>query len=78
MTVDAFSRVTGGGTSGGESGSGGGSISANLKFDADLLINAKVLKELGIENEAAQGINDRWEYPLVPPGGDMSPPYPHF
>lgn len=61
MTVDAFSRVTGGGTSGGESGSGGGSISANLKFDADLLINAKVLKELGIENEAAQGINDRWK-----------------
>ena len=65
MTVDAFSRVTGGGTSGGESGSGGGSISANLKFDADLLINAKVLKELGIENEAAQGINDRWEYDMA-------------
>ena len=60
-TVDAISRATGGGTSGGESGSGGGSISANLKFDADLLINAKVLNELGIENEAAQGINDRWK-----------------
>lgn len=61
MTVDAISRATGGGTSGGESGSGGGSISANLKFDADLLINAKVLNELCIENEAAQGINDRWK-----------------
>lgn len=65
MTVDAISRATGGGTSGGESGSGGGSISANLKFDADLLINAKVLNELGIENEAAQGINDRWEYDMA-------------
>ena len=64
-TVDAISRATGGGTSGGESGSGGGSISANLKFDADLLINAKVLNELGIENEAAQGINDRWEYDMA-------------
>lgn len=65
MTVDAISRATGGGTSGGESGSGGGSISANLKFDADLLINAKVLDKLGIENEAAQGINDRWEYDMA-------------
>lgn len=65
MTVDAISRATGGGTSGGESGSGGGSISANLKFDADPLINAKVLNELGIENEAAQGINDRWEYDMA-------------
>lgn len=64
-TVDAISRATGGGTSGGESGSGGGSISANLKFDADLLINAKVLNELGIENEAAQGINDRWKYDMA-------------
>ena len=63
--VDAISRATGGSVSGDGSSSGGGSISANLKFDADLLINAKVLTALGVENEAAQGINDRWEYEMA-------------
>lgn len=59
LAVDAVSRAT--------SSSGGGESStmgANLKFDADLLINAKLLVSLGIANEAAQGINDRWEYDM--------------
>ncbi|MEE0511253.1 MAG: DUF1533 domain-containing protein, partial [Peptococcaceae bacterium] len=41
-------------------GGGGGGISANLKFDADLLINAELLDNLGLANDAAKGIVSRW------------------
>lgn len=59
LNVDAVSRATSAGS--GSSGEGGTTMSANLKFDADLLINAKLLINLGIANDAAQGIADRWE-----------------
>ena len=55
----ATSVVPGGGT-GGSGGSGGLGISANLKFDADLLINAELLDKLGLANDAAKGIVGRW------------------
>lgn len=58
MNVDAVSRATSVG--GGDSSSGGGAISANLKYDADLLTNAFLLDELGLANEAAAGIVNRW------------------
>lgn len=60
MNVDVISRATS--TGGGESG--GGAISANLKFDADLLINAKLLVDLGLADNSAKAINDRWEYEM--------------
>lgn len=60
MNVDVVSRATS--TGGGESG--GGAISANLKFDADLLINAKLLVDLGLADNSAKAINDRWEYEM--------------
>lgn len=57
QVVDAVSRATSGG-----SGEGGGEqISANLKYDADLLVNAMVLDDLGLANDAAKGIVNRWE-----------------
>lgn len=62
LNVDAVSRATSAGS--GSSGEGGTIMGANLKFDADLLINAKLLVSLGIANEAAQGINERWEYDM--------------
>lgn len=58
MNVDAVSRATSVG--GGDSSSGGGAISANLKYDADLLTNAFLLDELSLANEAAAGIVNRW------------------
>lgn len=58
MNVDAVSGATSVG--GGDSSSGGGAISANLKYDADLLTNAFLLDELGLANEAAAGIVNRW------------------
>lgn len=62
LNVDAVSRATStGGTGGGSSEGGGATMSADLKFDADLLINAKLLVNLGIANDDAKAINDRWE-----------------
>lgn len=62
LNVDAVSRATfGGGSS--ESG-GSGAVSANLKFDADLLINAQILVDMGLANDAAKGIADRWQYEM--------------
>ena len=58
MNVDAVSRATSVGS--GDSSSGGGAISANLKYDADLLTNAFLLDKLGLANEAAAGIVNRW------------------
>ena len=59
MVTSATTVSTGGGTSG--STGGGQMVSADVKFNADLLINAKIITDcLNIENEAAQGINDRW------------------
>ena len=65
LNVDAVSRATStGGTGGGSSEGGGVTMSADLKFDADLLINAKLLVNLGIANDDAEAINDRWEYEM--------------
>ena len=60
--ADAVTSATSGGgsNSGGTSG-GGRQISADLKFDADLLINAMLTERIGIENEQATAIVDRWE-----------------
>lgn len=63
LNVDAVSRATSSGS--GSSGEGGTTMGANLKFDADLLINAKLLINLGIANDAAQGIADRWEFDMA-------------
>ena len=62
LNVDAVSRATSGGGSS-ESGSSG-AVPANLKFDADLLINAKLLVDMGLANDAAKGIADRWQYEM--------------
>ena len=62
LNVDAVSRATSGGGSS-ESG-GSGAVSANLKFDADLLINAQILVDMGLANDAAKGIADRWQYEM--------------
>lgn len=61
--VDALSSATGGGSIGGgsEGGGGGSAISADLKYDADLLANAQLLDKLGIKSAAAEGIVNRWE-----------------
>lgn len=65
LNVDAVSRATStGGTGGGSSEGGSVTMSADLKFDADLLINAKLLVDLGIANDDAKAINDRWEYEM--------------
>lgn len=63
LDVDAVSRAT---SVGGDSESGGsGAVSANLKFDADLLINAQILVDMGMANDAAKGIADRWKYEMA-------------
>lgn len=62
LDVDAVSRAT---SVGGDSESGGsGAVPANLKFDADLLINAQILVDMGMANDAAKGIADRWKYEM--------------
>ena len=61
--MDAVSRATSGGGSS-ESG-GSGAVPANLKFDADLLINAQILVDMGMANDAAKGIADRWKYEMA-------------
>lgn len=61
VRMDAVSSATMGGGTGGASGDGGGQkVSADVKFDADLLANAKILNQMGIVNQAAQDIEDRW------------------
>lgn len=63
LDVDAVSRAT---SVGGDSESGGsGAVTANLKFDADLLINAQILVDMGLANDAAKGIADRWKYEMA-------------
>lgn len=63
--VDALSSasIVGGDSSEG----GGGAISANLKFDVDLLANALLLDEIDMANDAAQGIADRWNNDITAP-----------
>lgn len=39
-------------------------MTANLKFDADLLINAQILVDMGLANDAAKGIADRWQHEM--------------
>lgn len=66
--IDAVSSasVSGGTTSGSGNAAEGGSttMSADLLFDADLLTNALVLTKLGVENESAQAIADRWKHDM--------------
>lgn len=61
--VDAYSgsSVSGGGASSG-SGSEGGSntMNAYLVFQADLLVNAEIMKDLGTGNAYAEAIATRW------------------
>ena len=61
--IDIMSSATtgGGGSSSGDASDGGSdTMSADLLFDADLLANALLLDELGVENEYASAIADRW------------------
>ena len=66
--IDAMSSasISGGSTSGSGNAAEGGSttMSADLMFDADLLTNALLLKNIGVENESAQAIADRWNYDM--------------
>ncbi|MFC2662062.1 MAG: hypothetical protein ACFNYI_02820, partial [Eubacterium sp.] len=60
--VDAVTRATsigGGSSSGSGSGSSGTSVSADLKFDGDLLVNALIMDK-NSTNKAAKAIADRW------------------
>ena len=43
---------------------GSTTMSADLMFDADLLTNALLLQNIGVENESAQAIADRWNYDM--------------
>lgn len=58
--ADAVTMATfdGGGSSGGDGGSN--VMNAYLIFDSDLLANAEILTELGIEQENAAKIAERW------------------
>ncbi|WP_432626735.1 hemoblobin-interacting domain-containing protein [Brotaphodocola sp.] len=61
--IDMMSSATtgGGGSSSGDASDGGSdTMSADLLFDADLLANALLLDELGVDNEYASAIADRW------------------
>lgn len=63
VSLDAVSSASINGGSGGSSeGGGGGSkvMNANLVVDADLMVNAKLLGELGIPNQNAEGVAERW------------------
>ena len=63
--IDAFTGATSGG-SGGSSGGGGGPVmAADLLFNADLLANALILEELGVEHAAASAIVDRWAFGIT-------------
>ena len=65
VTLDAVTMAT---SSGGGSSSGDGSSSvmnAYLIFDSDLLANAEILTELGIEQESAAKIADRWDLEMT-------------
>ena len=62
LSVDSVSSASAGISTGSDgSGGSGQEVSADVLFDADLLINAKLLNKLGLGNEATQGIDDRWE-----------------
>ena len=64
MVIDAISTASVGGSGGGSSDGGDmdtNVMNANLIFDADLLINAKLLVEMNMANSAATGISDRWD-----------------
>ena len=63
--ADAVTMATFGG--GGSSGGDGGSnvMNAYLIFDSDLLANAEILTELGIEQESAAQIAERWDQDMT-------------
>lgn len=54
--------ATGGssGSGSGSSGSGSSAISANLIFDSDLLVNARLLEKLDMETDASKAVIDWW------------------
>ena len=58
---------TGSGGSGSSSGSSSGSyaISANLIFDSDLLVNAHLLEQAKMENDASKAVMEWW-YHAIP------------
>ena len=66
--IDAMSSasISNGSTSGSGNAAEGGSttMSADLMFDADLLTNALLLQNIGVKNESAQAIADRWNYDM--------------
>ena len=61
-SVDGISMATGGssGSGSGSSGSGSSAISANLIFDSDLLVNARLLEKLDMEIDASKAVIDWW------------------
>lgn len=63
--ADAVTMATfdGGGSSGGDGGSN--VMNAYLIFDSDLLANAEIITELGIEQENAAKIAERWDQDMT-------------
>ncbi len=62
IPFDAISSASvGGGGSDGGSGGSSAVMNANLIIDTDLLINAEILKDLGVKNAYVDGITERWE-----------------
>ncbi len=64
LQYDAISTASvGGGSSGGGSSEGGDGrvMNGNLIVDADLMANAQILTELGLANDFAKGVADRWD-----------------
>ena len=63
--ADAVTMATfdGGGSSGGDGSSN--VMNAYLIFDSDLLANAEILTELGIEQESAAKIAERWDQDMT-------------
>ncbi len=67
LQIDAYSSASVNPGGGGNGGAGGGSavMSATLVFNVDLLTNAIIIDALGIENEYAKGIVDRFVSDMI-------------
>ena len=63
ITLDAISRATGSGSSGGTTSSGGGyAISTSFLFKSDLVANACVLNDLKKSTSAPDAVYEYWAY----------------
>ena len=63
--VDTVSSATGIAGGSGSSSSGGTMVSASILFDGDLLANALILDDLGVNNSSAKAIAERWQKDVI-------------